>query len=177
MPPNRPDARCRAARPTTLMQDTRCKMQGRPPARQAGRLPHKGVVVLWFRRLACTIPPPSTKCGRDAPPTRASGTGSKPNRPPAPSGAGTGTGTGTKTGRPPGIVLRTTPWQARLLTPVGRRDSLSSASGRKPTTLPLGDPHGNGHEWLLRVSWPEACPTRVSRFCGAGVSPARFHGS
>ena len=33
-----------------------------------------------------------------------------------------------------------------------RRDSPSPASGRKPTTLPLGDPHGNGHGWLLRVS-------------------------
>ena len=39
-----------------------------------------------------------------------------------------------------------------LLTPFGRRDSPSPASGRKPTTLPLGDPHGNGHGWLLSVS-------------------------
>jgi hypothetical protein len=33
-----------------------------------------------------------------------------------------------------------------------RRDSPSPASGRKPTPLPLEDPHGNGHGWLLGVS-------------------------
>ena len=39
-----------------------------------------------------------------------------------------------------------------LQTAYGRRDLPSPASGRKPTTLPLRDPHGNGHGWLLRAS-------------------------
>ena len=51
------------------------------------------------------------------------------------------------------------PRPTRLLTPFGRRDSPSAANGRKPTTLPLEDPHGNGHRWLLRVSCRDGSPT------------------